>query len=144
MPHYLKQRFEAIGKLILTNENLQSVRPFSLDKKVDPEMKERILDHLKPICNVIYAKGEYYVYQADSLMKEPGLTAELSKKSQVDRYFVTSQIKSIAMKASVVVRDAKVHELTPHLTALNFEKPKKRFSEDDSEEDDDDELTPMK
>ena len=74
-------------------------------------------------------------------MKEPGLTAELSKKSQVDRYFVTSQIKSIAMKASIVVRDATVHELTQHLIALNIKKPKKRLPEDESEELDD-ELTP--
>ena len=67
-------------------------------------------------------------------MKEPGLTAELSKKSQIDRYFVTSQIKSIAMKASFVVRDATVHELTQHLIALNIKKPKKRLPEDESEE----------
>jgi hypothetical protein len=69
-------------------------------------------------------------------MKEPGLTAQLSDKSQVDRYFVTNQIKSIAMKASIVVNDAKVHELTQALKESNCEKLKKlQLEEEDSEDD---------
>ncbi len=53
------------------------------------------------------------------------MTANLSDKSQVDRYFVTNQIKSIAMKASIIVNDAKVHELTQALKEANCEKLKK-------------------
>ena len=74
-------------------------------------------------------------------MKEPGLTAQLSDKSQVDRYFVTNQIKSIAMKASIIVNDAKVHELTAALKEANCEKLKKLQLEEDS--DDDEALIPL-
>jgi len=68
-------------------------------------------------------------------MKEPGLTAQLSDKSQVDRYFVTNQIKSIAMKASIIVNDAKVHELTQALKEANCDKLRKLQLEEDSEDD---------
>ncbi len=44
-------------------------------------------------------------------MNEPGLTTELSKKTKVDRYFVTNQIKNIVGKASIVVGDNKIPEL---------------------------------
>jgi len=66
------------GKLIQTEEILRSVRPFSLDNEHDADMKDKVMQHLKPLVNVIYSKGEYYIYQADSLLKEPGLTAELA------------------------------------------------------------------
>lgn len=44
-------------------------------------------------------------------MRQPGLTTDLGEKSKGDRFFVTNQIKNISMKASIVVRDAKVPEL---------------------------------
>ena len=52
--------------------------PFSLDKEWDEHMRDRVMEHLKPLCNVIYTKGEYYIYQADSLLREPGLSCQLS------------------------------------------------------------------
>ena len=97
--------------MIQTEDVLRSVRPFSLDKEMDEDMKEKIMQHLKPLVNVIYTKGHYYIYQAESLLKEPGLTADLAAKTSVDRYFVTSQIKSIAMKASLVVGHTRLIEL---------------------------------
>ena len=54
-------------------------------------------------------------------MKEPGLTAELSSKTKVDRYFVTSQIKSIAMKASLVVNNMKLLELEKAFKEANID-----------------------
>ena len=90
---------------------------------------------MKPLVNVIYSKGQYYIYQADSLLKEPGLTADLAQKTQVDRYFVTSQIKSIAMKASLVVNNNKLLELEKAYKDNNIDHTKnKRKNPDDSDE----------
>ena len=48
----------------------------------------------------------------------------MAQKSQVDRYFVTNQIKSIAMKASIVVNNAVLPELESALKAqkIDFKK----------------------
>ena len=54
------------------------MRPFSIDKDMDQDVKDQLLAHLRPLVNIIYTKGQYYVYQADSLLKEPGLTADLA------------------------------------------------------------------
>jgi len=29
---------------------------------MDEDVKEKVLQHLKPLCNIIYTKGEYYIY----------------------------------------------------------------------------------
>ena len=100
---------------------------------------------MRPLLNVLYAKGMYHIYQADTLLNEPGLSAELSKKTKIDRYFVTNQIKSIAGKASIVVADSKIPELekaldedeNKHLKAL------KPFSPGDSDEEDIEFLDPL-
>lgn len=64
-----------------------------------------------PLVNVICVAGDYYLYQPESILKTAGLTTDLSKKSAVDRFFVTSQIKTIASMASVVVKNALIPEL---------------------------------
>lgn len=105
------------------------------------DVKEKVLQHLKPLCNVIYTKGEYFIYQADSLMNEPGLSSELAQKTQVDRYFVTSQIKSIAMKASVVVKNAMLPDMLSafkeakidHKKHLKKEQEEDYYSEEEME-----------
>ena len=102
------------------------MRPFSIDKDMDQDVKDQLLVHLKPLVNIIYSKGLYYIYQADSLLKEPGLTADLAQKTQVDRYFVTSQIKSIAMKASLVVNHTKLLELDKMYKENNYQQGKKK------------------
>ena len=53
---------DKIGKLIQTDNILRSVRPFSLDNELDVDMKEKVMQHLKPLINVIYSKGQYYIY----------------------------------------------------------------------------------
>ena len=90
------------------DEKVRSVRPYSLDSDVESEVEQRINKHMRPLLNVLYAKGRYHVYQAASLMNEPGLSTNLTQKTKVDRYFVTNQIKSIAGKASTVVADSKI------------------------------------
>ena len=70
-----------LGKLVQTEDILRSMRPFSLDNEMDQDVKDKLMAHLKPLVNVIYSKGEYYIYQADSLLKEPGLTADLASKT---------------------------------------------------------------
>lgn len=78
------------GKLVLMDEKVRSVRPFAIDSDIDSDVEQRINKHMKPLLNVLYQKGKYYIYQADSLLNEPGLAADLSKKTKIDRYFVTS------------------------------------------------------
>ena len=70
--------FYNLGKLVQTEDILRSMRPFSIDKDMDQDVKDQLLAHLRPLVNIIYTKGQYYVYQADSLLKEPGLTADLA------------------------------------------------------------------
>ena len=43
-------------------------------KLCDEDIKEKIMRHLKPLVNVIYSNGDYYIYQSDSLLNEPGLS----------------------------------------------------------------------
>ena len=51
------------GKIIQTEDVVRSVRPFSLvTESMDEDMQERVKQHLKPLCNVIYSQGSYYVY----------------------------------------------------------------------------------
>ena len=131
--------FLSLGKLVLMDEKVRSVRPYSIDSDMDSEVEQNISKHMRPLLNVLYAKGKYHVYQADSLVNEPGLTTELSKKTKADRYFVTNQIKSIAGKASVVVADGVVQELADaleepenkHLKALKPYLPSESEDEDD-------------
>lgn len=54
---------------------VRSVRPYKLDSDLDSDMKEEIKKRMEPLCYVIYNKGDYYVYQADTLLKEPGLSS---------------------------------------------------------------------
>lgn len=74
----LIELFYNLGKLVQTEDILRSMRPFSIDKDMDQDVKDQLLAHLRPLVNIIYTKGQYYVYQADSLLKEPGLTADLA------------------------------------------------------------------
>ncbi len=106
-------RIKLVGtrKIMQMDEIIRSMRPFSYDSSMAQSLMKSFGDHLKPLCNVLYHNGEYYVYQGQTLMNEPGLTTELSKKTKVDRYFVTNQIKSIVGKASIVVGDNKIPEL---------------------------------
>ena len=113
------------------------MRPFQLDDEMDEDIKEKITKHLKPLCNILYNKGSYYIYQADSLMNEPGLSCALNQKTQVDRYFVTSQIKSIALKASIVVKNAKIPELEQAFKDAKID-PKKHLKKDNDEWEDED------
>ena len=106
--------------------------------ELDEEVKEEVEKFLKPLCNVIYNKGEYYIYQAETLLKQPGLTSELSTKSKADRYFVTNCIKSIAMKASEVVHDATVCELEDAFKGKDYSSKFKMLR--DGEEVSDDEI----
>ena len=46
-----------LGKLVQTEDILRSMRPFSLENEMDQDVKEKLLAHLKPLVNVIYAKG---------------------------------------------------------------------------------------
>ena len=93
------------------DEKVRSVRPYTLDSDVESDVEQRINKHMKPLLNVLYSNGKYYIYQADTLLNEPGLSTELTKKSKADRYFVTDQIKSIAGKASLVVADSVVPQI---------------------------------
>ena len=115
------------------------MRPFAIDSDIDSEVEQRINKHMKPLLNVLYQKGQYYIYQADSLLNEPGLAADLSKKTKIDRYFVTSQIKSIAGKASIVVANSRIPQIekalelheNKHLKAL---KPLTQGESEDEED----------
>ena len=98
---------------------------------------------MKPLVNIIYSKGSYYVYQADSLMKEPGLTVELHQKSKIDRYFVTQQIKSIAMKASIVVKSTKSKELDDAFKNCNMNPSKYVKTIDSQYSDEEEDTTPI-
>ena len=85
-----KIRFVGTRKLVQMDEKVRSVRPYSLDSDVDSDVEQRINRHMRPLLNVLYSKGQYHIYQADTLLNEPGLSAELSKKTKIDRYFVTN------------------------------------------------------
>ena len=110
---------------------------------MDQDVKDKVMQHLKPLVNVIYTKGQYYIYQADSLLKEPGLTADLAAKTSVDRYFVTSQIKSIAMKASEVVNNTKLIELEKAYKEANMDCNKHKNEEKPEDSDESLELEPV-
>lgn len=120
---------------------MRSVLPFKLEEDLDSDMKEKIVKRMEPLCYILYLKGEYYVYQAESLLKEPGLSSNLGQKTQMDRYFVTNQIKSIAQKASVAAVHAKIPEIEraledpehQHLKRLRHKMPE-LDSEDEEEE----------
>ena len=50
------------GKLVLMDEKVRSVRPYSLDSDVDSDVEKSITKHMRPLLNVLYAKGKYHVY----------------------------------------------------------------------------------
>lgn len=74
----------------MKDEDLRSVRPYQLDADMDESIRMRVNQHTKELCNVLYSKGDYYIYQSDSLLKQAGLTTELGQKTTSDRYFVTN------------------------------------------------------
>ena len=76
-------------------------------------------------------------------MNEPGLSTELAQKTQVDRYFVTSQIKSIAMKASVVVKTAKLSDMLSAFKKAKIDPKKHLKKEPDSDCYSSDEMEPL-
>lgn len=125
------------------NDRFQSVRPFSLGSEMDSALKERVMDHLKPLCNVIYFQGDYYIYQSESLLTEPGLTTQLNRQTQIDRFFVTNQIKSIANKASVVIKKARVPELIEAAAQISDDVIKKLKNSTEYEENIEDCLLPL-
>lgn len=134
------------GKLLQVQDRVKSTRPFAMSDSYlrGLPIERAVRDHLQPLCNIVYSKGEYYVYQAESLLNEPGLTAQLTKKSKVDRYFVTNQIKSIASKASVVVNEFAEPSLVQAVTdakKAGFREPR---SSNDFDPDEDDELDSVK
>ena len=105
---------------------IRSMRPFNMNNEaMKASIRETLGDQIKPICNVLYRKGEYYIYQAETLMREPGLSIELNKKSKMDRYFVTNTIKRIVGKASLVVQNTKIPELLDALKEHKLDHLKK-------------------
>ena len=44
------------------DEKVRSVRPYSLDSDVDSDVEKSITKHMRPLLNVLYAKGKYHVY----------------------------------------------------------------------------------
>mmetsp|Transcript_16475 Transcript_16475/g.20878 ORF Transcript_16475/g.20878 Transcript_16475/m.20878 type:complete len:134 (+) Transcript_16475:69-470(+) len=126
------------------DEKVRSVRPYALDSDMDSDVEKRINKHMKPLLNILYSKGKYHVYQADSLLNEPGLSVDLSKKTKVDRYFVTSQIKSIAGKASIIAADAHVPQIEKALNLKENQHLKSLKPQEPGEsEDDEDFLDPL-
>jgi len=39
------------------DEKVRSVRPYSLDSDMESDMEQRIKKHMRPLLNVLYAKG---------------------------------------------------------------------------------------
>ena len=44
------------------DEKVRSVRPYTIDSDMDSEVEKNINKHMKPLLNVLYQKGKYYVY----------------------------------------------------------------------------------
>ena len=51
-----------IGKVVQTEDKLRAIRPYKLGDELDEEVKDEVEKFLKPLCNVIYSKGQYYIY----------------------------------------------------------------------------------
>ena len=51
-----------IGKVVQTEDKLRAIRPYKLGDEIDEEVKDEVEKFLKPLCNVIYNKGQYYIY----------------------------------------------------------------------------------
>lgn len=102
----------------MLNDSLQSVSPFTVCNEMDSCLKKRIKLHMKPMCNVILSKGDYYIYQAESLLREPGLSCKIKEHPKIDRFFVTKTLKRFAQKISVVVKYATIPELEKALLSI--------------------------
>ena len=100
------------GKIVNRRDHhIQSMQPFefhhdSSETEFDEE-KDELKKIIKPLLSVVYANGDYYVYQGQSLKHGIGL----GKKCKSDRYFITDVIQKLTEKAYLVIGDESVEKL---------------------------------
>jgi len=57
-----KIRFVGTRKLVVMENKVRSVRPYSIDSDMDSDVEKRISKQMRPLLNVLYSKGKYHVY----------------------------------------------------------------------------------
>ena len=112
-----------IETIVRKGENqIHSVKPSELHKEGSDDGNEESaqdIHHNKRLLSVVYANGDYFIYQGKSLKHGFGL----GMKCKSDRYFITDVIEKLASKAYIVVADSKIEGL-----------PKRQQDEEDEDE----------